>query len=83
MRISTWMMAAALLGSGLAAYAQDVPAYKVDFTIRDTGDAGGKTGRKDSLLVNRGQKGTFKVGNRVTKAEMRSSIRNSLTLTSG
>ena len=28
-------------------------SYKVDFTIRDTGDAGGKTGRKYSLLVNR------------------------------
>jgi hypothetical protein len=61
-------MAAALLGPGLAAYAQDNPTYKVDFTIRDTGDAGGKTGRKYSLLVNRGQKGTFKVGNRVPVA---------------
>ena len=44
MRISTWIMAAALLGPGLAAHAQDNPTYKVDFTIRDTGDAGGKTG---------------------------------------
>jgi len=61
-------MAAALLGPGLAAFAQDNPTYKVDFTIRDTGDAGGKTGRKYSLLVNRGQKGTFKVGNRVPVA---------------
>ena len=42
MRISTWIMAAALLGPGLAAYAQDIPTYKVDFTIRDTGDAGGR-----------------------------------------
>ena len=87
MRISTWIMAAALLGPGLAAYAQDNPTYKVDFTIRDTGDAGGKTGRKYSLLVNRGQKGTFKVGNRVPVAtgssETRSSIRNSPTSTSG
>jgi hypothetical protein len=41
MRISTWMMAAALLGTGLAVHAQDSPessAYKVDFTIRDMGD---------------------------------------------
>jgi hypothetical protein len=64
MRFSTLMMAAALLGPGLVAHAQDRP-YKVDFTIRDTGDAGGKTGRKYSLLVSPGHKTTFKVGNRV------------------
>jgi hypothetical protein len=73
MRISRWIMAAVLLGPGLAAYAQDNPTYKVDFTIRDTGDAGGKTGRKFSLLVNRGQKSTFKVGNRVPVATGNSS----------
>ena len=68
MRVSTWMMAAALLCPGLAVHAQDIrenPTYKVDFTIRDSGDAGGKTGRKYSLLVNHGVKTTFKVGNRV------------------
>ena len=59
------MMAAALLCPGLAVRAQDSSTYKVDFTIRDTGDAGGKTGRKYSLLVNPGHKTTFKVGNRV------------------
>jgi hypothetical protein len=64
MRFSTLMMAAALLGPGLAAHAQDRP-YKVDFTIRDTGDAGGKTGRKYSMVVSSGHKTTFKVGNRV------------------
>jgi hypothetical protein len=58
-------MAAALLCPGLAVHAQDSSTYKVDFTIRDTGDAGGKTGRKYSLLVNPGHKTTFKVGNRV------------------
>ena len=58
------MMAAVLLGPGLVAHAQDRP-YKVDFTIRDTGDAGGKTGRKYSMLVSSGHKTTFKVGNRV------------------
>jgi hypothetical protein len=71
MRISAWMMAAALLGPGLAVHAQNVQensTYKVDFTIRDTGDAGGKTGRKYSLLVNRNVKTTFKVGNRVPVA---------------
>ena len=65
MRISTWIMAAALLCPGLAVHAQDNSTYKADFTIRDTGDAGGKTGRKYSLLVNPGHKTTFKVGNRV------------------
>jgi hypothetical protein len=48
MRFSAWMMAAALLGPGLAVHAQDAresSTYKVDFTIRDTSDAGGKTGR--------------------------------------
>jgi hypothetical protein len=64
MRFSTLMMAAALLGSGLVAHAQDKP-YKVDFTIRDTGDAGGKAGRKFSMLVSPSHKTTFRVGNRV------------------
>ena len=71
MRVSAWKMAAVLLGPGLAVYAQDtrdISSYKVDFTIRDTGDAGGKTGRKYSLLVNRGVKTVFKVGNRVPVA---------------
>ena len=68
MRVSAWMMAAALLCPALAVHAQDSrerSPYKVDFTIRDSGDAGGKTGRKYSLLVNRNVKTTFKVGNRV------------------
>ncbi len=65
MRISAWMIAAALLCPVLAVHAQDNSPYKVDFTIRDTGDAGGKTGRKYSLLVNHNQKTVFKVGNRV------------------
>jgi hypothetical protein len=67
MRFSVWMMAAALLAPGLA-HAQDSSPYKVDFTIRDTGDAGGKTGRKYSLLVTHNQKTVFKVGNRVPVA---------------
>ena len=59
------MMAAALLCPALAVHAQENPPYKVDFTIRDSGDAGGKTGRKYSLLVSAGHRTTFKVGNRV------------------
>jgi hypothetical protein len=39
--------------------------FKVDFTIRDSGDAGGKTGRKYSMVVYSAQKGVFKIGNRV------------------
>ena len=65
MRVSAWMMAAALFGAAVSAQGQERPTYKVDYTIRDTGDAGGKTGRKFSLLVNPGVKSTFKVGNRV------------------
>ena len=65
MRVSALIMTAALLGSGLTLRADDRETYKVDFTIRDSGDAGGKAGRKYSLLVNRGLKTVFKVGNRV------------------
>src|ERR1035438_7631362 len=61
MRFSAWMMTAALLCPAWAVHAQDTNTYKVDFTIRDTGDAGGKTGRKFSLLVNRGVKSTLNV----------------------
>jgi len=57
-----------MLASALPVRAQDSSTYKVDFTIRDTGDAGGKSGRKYSLLVNRAEKSTFKVGNRVPVA---------------
>jgi hypothetical protein len=61
-----WMMAAALLAPGLTMHAQDSrDTYKVDFTIRDSGDAGGKAGRKYSMLITRNVKTIFKVGNRV------------------
>jgi len=55
-----------LLGAPLCAQQRDV--FKVDFTIRDSGDAGGKTGRKYSLLVYGQEKGVFKIGNRVPVA---------------
>jgi hypothetical protein len=61
MRIAL-LLAAALL---TPVYGQQRDVFKVDFTIRDTGDAGGKTGRKYSLLVYSQNKGTFKIGNRV------------------
>jgi len=46
-------------------YGQQRDVFKVDFTIRDTGDQGGKTGRKYSVLVYAQNKGVFKIGNRV------------------
>ena len=67
------LLVAAMLAPLAAAQSSRSGVFKVDFTIRDTGDAGGKTGRKYSLLVNRGQKGTFKVGNRVPVATGNSS----------
>jgi hypothetical protein len=67
MRFSALVLTLAMLAPA-AVRAQDGATYKVDFTIRDTGDAGGKTGRKYSLLINRGEKSTFKVGNRVPVA---------------
>ena len=68
MRISSWIMAAALLAPGIAAHAQMRDVYKVDFNIRDSGDAGAKSGRKYSMVMNSGFKGVFKVGNRVPTA---------------
>ncbi len=60
----TIFLLAAILAAPLCAQPQrDV--YKVDFTVRDSGDAGGKTGRKYSMMVNAGTKGVFKIGNRV------------------
>jgi hypothetical protein len=61
--LTALLLAATLLAPLHAQMQRDV--YKVDFTIRDTGDAGGKTGRKYSLLVYSQNKGVFKVGNRV------------------
>jgi hypothetical protein len=64
------MVAAALLCPAMAVRAQDAreATYKVDFTIRDSGDAGGKAGRKYSMVLSPGHKTTFKVGNRVPVA---------------
>jgi hypothetical protein len=60
------LILAMVLAAPLCAQQRDV--FKVDFTIRDSGDAGAKTGRKYSLLVYGQDKGTFKVGNRVPVA---------------
>jgi hypothetical protein len=60
---TAFLMAVALAAPLCAQPQRDV--FKVDFTVRDSGDAGGKTGRKYSMLVYGGTKGTFKIGNRV------------------
>jgi hypothetical protein len=69
------MRTALLLAAVMLAplYGQPRDVIKVDFTIRDTGDAGGKSGRKYSMLLNTSQKGTFKIGNRVPMATSSSS----------
>jgi hypothetical protein len=51
-----------------AAQANRSAIYKIDFTIRDTGDAGAKSGRKYSMLITEHQKSVFRVGNRVPTA---------------
>jgi hypothetical protein len=62
------LLIAAVLAPLAAAQAHVPAVYKVDITIRDSGDAGAKTGRKYSMLVNERQRGTFRVGNRVPMA---------------
>ena len=62
------VLLAALLAPLAAAQANRGAIYKIDFTIRDTGDAAGKSGRKYSMLVTEHQKSIFKVGNRVPMA---------------
>jgi hypothetical protein len=60
------LIVAMLLAAPLCAQQRDV--FKVDFTIRDSGDAGAKSGRKYSLVVYGQEKSTFKIGNRVPVA---------------
>jgi hypothetical protein len=71
MKFSMLAIAAALMAPAMMAQAQETrefATYKVEFNIRDSGDAGGKTERKLSLLLNAGHKGVFKEGNRVPTA---------------
>src|SRR2546423_9751692 len=62
------LLVAAILAPLAAAQSSRSGVFKVDFTIRDSGDAGAKTGRKYSLVVNERQKGQFRVGNRMPVA---------------
>ena len=70
MRSSAMLIATAVL-MPLAAHAQGTgghPTYKVEFNIRDVGDAAGKAGRHYTLLLEAGRKAVFKVGSRVPVA---------------
>jgi hypothetical protein len=63
------ILVAAILAPLAAAQAGHNGAlYKADFTIRDTGDAGAKAGRKYSMVLIERIKGVFKVGNRIPMA---------------
>jgi hypothetical protein len=62
------LLVAAILAPLAIAQNRSPSVYKVDFVIRDSGDAGAKTGRKYSMVVNEHQRGTFRVGNRVPMA---------------
>ena len=67
MRISGLVLAAAMLLPAAAAFAQgaDAPAFKVEFTLRDSTDAMAKSGRKYTLLMAPRVKSTMRMGNRV------------------
>ena len=65
------LLLAAVVLAPLAALAQPARSntvYKADFTIKDSGDAGAKNGRKYSLVLNDRVKSVFKVGNRTPVA---------------
>ena len=62
-----WLTAMAL-GLTLGSAGQDrheAPVFKVELTIKDGTEAAAKTGRRYTLLVNSGEKGTFRSGNRM------------------
>jgi hypothetical protein len=59
------LLAAILAPLAAAQVPRATPVSKIDFIIRDSGDAAAKTGRKYSVLINEQRKGTFKVGNRI------------------
>ncbi len=44
---------------------RDPPVFKLELTIKDGTEAAAKAGRRYTLLMNSGEKGTFRSGNRV------------------
>jgi hypothetical protein len=79
MTTRTRLLLVAAMLAPLAAAQTPRHVYKVDFTIRDTGDASAKSGRKYSLLVNSRVKANFRIGNRVPTATSNSSGSTSYT----
>jgi hypothetical protein len=73
------LMAAAIVPAAM--YAQDLPVYKVDFTLHDSADTAAKNGRKYSMLVNSSRKATMKVGNRVPAATGASGVGQGMQFT--
>jgi len=53
---------------------RDPPVFKVELTIKDGGEATAKAGRRYTLLMNSGEKGTFRSGNRVPVAAANGSV---------
>lgn len=66
MRIA-WLAAMALgLVAGVAGQERREPSvFKLELIIRDGTEAAAKVGRRYTMLVNTGEKGTFRSGNRV------------------
>ena len=60
--------ALSLTASGKAQDKPDTAVYKVEFNIRDGGDAAAKTARRYTLLVRNNQKSTFRVGDKIPYA---------------
>jgi len=67
-RTRTILLAALLAPLAVAQNGRPNGVYRADFTIRDSGDAGAKMGRKYSMVLNARVKGQFKVGNRIPMA---------------
>lgn len=64
----TASLAAMALGLVMGVAAQerhDPPVFKLELTIKDGSEAAAKMGRRYTLLMNSGEKGTFRSGNRV------------------
>lgn len=74
MRTAVAWIVAGLLVSALPGSSQEkkesdgAKIYKVEFNIRDGSDAAAKTGRRYTMLVETGSKGTFRAGDKVPYA---------------
>jgi hypothetical protein len=78
-RTRTILLAAVLAPLAAAQVGRSNTVYKAEFNIRDSGDAGAKTGRRYSMVVAENQKSTFKVGSRVPVATSSSAASTQFT----